>query len=283
MTRHNRWVLQTLFILTLGQGQTVLRGQDKWVLACHAYTFNAYSAVEAVEMTKQAGCSSIELIQGQVLYRTNHVSLDINAPEQAIEQFMAHCRAKQVRPISLFVFKSYGKEKARWRPLFNLGRRLGVLSLVGEPPSESLDAIEELTREFDLRFAIHNHKRDQFVPEYEYWDPLFTLSAIRQRDPRIGICLDTGHLIRSGLDPLTVLREIQPRLLALHLKDPANHSSIASDSIFGTGVGNVDQVLRILSTNGFRGHISIEYERQWTNSLPAIRKCVEFVNRHSGG
>jgi len=39
----------------------------------------------------------------------------------------------------------------------------------------------------------------------------------------------------------------------------------------------VKGVLKELKRQKFDGFISIEYEHSWTNSVPDIKQCVEFV------
>ena len=38
-----------------------------------------------------------------------------------------------------------------------------------------------------------------------------------------------------------------------------------------------------LKRQGFTGHISIEYEANWDNSVPDVKKCVEFVRDWGAG
>jgi len=42
----------------------------------------------------------------------------------------------------------------------------------------------------------------------------------------------------------------------------------------------VKTILDELTRQGFNGNISIEYESDWENNVPPIKKCVEFVSEY---
>lgn len=41
---------------------------------------------------------------------------------------------------------------------------------------------------------------------------------------------------------------------------------------------NVPAMLSILKEQGFKGYFAIEYEYNWDNSVPDIRKSIEYYN-----
>ena len=47
-------------------------------------------------------------------------------------------------------------------------------------------------------------------------------------------------------------------------------------------VGEVGRCLDELKQQGFAGNISIEYEYNWTSSVPEIKKCIDFVRDYKG-
>ena len=51
----------------------------------------------------------------------------------------------------------------------------------------------------------------------------------------------------------------------------------SSDVPLGLGVTNVKGILRELRRQKFDGNISIEYERDWENSVADIAQCVGYV------
>jgi sugar phosphate isomerase/epimerase len=110
------------------------------------------------------------------------------------------------------------------------------------------------------------------------WDPNYVLSVIKDRDRRIGSCADTGHWIRSGLNPVDCLRILKGRIISSHLKDLNEMAPGAHDVPYGTGVSDVPAILEELKAQRFAGNISIEYEYHWDNSTPEVAQCIGFVH-----
>ena len=89
---------------------------------------------------------------------------------------------------------------------FEQGKKLGTTGFTGEPMESQWAMLEKLLKEYDFTFAIHNHaigfEADYFGAPYPYGNPAETAKKLeaRHRDRRMGICFDTGHAARSGLD-----------------------------------------------------------------------------------
>ena len=109
------------------------------------------------------------------------------------------------------------------------------------------------------------------------WDPNYILSLVKDRDPRIGACADTGHWVRSGLKPVECLRILKGRIVSSHLKDLNEVDLRAHDVPYGTGVADMPGILEELKAQGFEGNLSIDYEYHWENSAPEVGQCIGFV------
>ena len=81
------------------------------------------------------------------------------------------------------------------RSKFEYCKRAGVKVIVaGDPEIKTLPRIEKFVKEYDIRFAIHNHG-----PEDKIWpSPLTVLDAVKGMDPRMGCCIDVGHTTASA-------------------------------------------------------------------------------------
>src|SRR5258705_12313956 len=97
-------------------------------------------------------------------------------------------------------------------------------------------------------------------------DPNYILSVVKDRDPRIGSCADSGHWVRSNLKPVDCLRILKGRIISSHLKDLNQMGPSSHDKPFGMGVSDVPGILEELHRQGFTGNISIEYEYNWESS-----------------
>jgi sugar phosphate isomerase/epimerase len=166
-------------------------------------------------------------------------------------------------------------EEAEARKLFAFGKRLGLYAITTES-FEAIDTIEKMVKEFDIRVGFHDHPRRPDKPNYRMWDPYFILELTKDRDQRIGACADTGHWQTSGINPLWAVKTLKGRIVSSHLKDKQDFGK-SHDVPYGTGVGQIGDILAELKAQGFEGNISIEYEYNWENSLPEVTKCVDFV------
>ncbi len=244
-------------------------------IGCQAYTFNRFSAFEAIEKTAQAGGKVIEFYPGQKLSPDQpDVRWGHDAPNGAVEAIKAKLAKHGVRAVNYGVVG--GGDEAEWRKIFEFAKKLELYAVTTENVHQ-LDMLEKLVKEFDIRLAIHNHPRRPNDPNYKVWDPNYVLSVVKDRDARIGACADTGHWVRSGLVPVECLRILEGRIVSSHLKDLNEKSPQAHDVPFGTGVSDIPAVLDELKRQGFAGNISIEYEHNWDHSVPEVAQCIGFV------
>ena len=70
------------------------------------------------------------------------------------------------------------------------------------------------------------------------------------------------------------------RIVSMHLKDLNVANKDGHDVPYGTGVSDIGAILDVLKDSRFDGNISIEYEYNWTTSVPEIAQCVDFVREH---
>jgi sugar phosphate isomerase/epimerase len=142
---------------------------------------------------------------------------------------------------------------------------------------DAIDTIEKLVKEYDILVGFHDHPKRAKNPNYRMWDPAYVLSVVKDRDPRIGSCADTGHWVRSGLKPVDCLRILKGRIISSHLKDLNEMGPDAHDVPYGTGVSDIPGILQELRNQHFTGNLSIEYEYHWESSEPEVAQCIGFV------
>lgn len=245
-----------------------------FAVGCQAWTFNRFSAFEAVEKTALAGGKVIEFYPGQKFKPdTPDVKLNHFATPEMLDQLRAHLARHGVRPVNYGVVGA--KDEAEWRKIFEFARALGLYAITTEAVDQ-LDLLEKLAKEFDIRVAIHNHPRRPNNPDYKVWDPAYVLSVVKNRDARIGVCADTGHWATSGIKPLDAVKMLKGRIISSHLKDRAVIGRQTEDVPFGAGICDIGGILRELRQQGFAGNISIEYETKWENSVPDVAQCIGF-------
>ena len=98
----------------------------------------------------------------------------------------------------------------------------------------------------------------------------------------VGACADTGHWVRSGLDPVECLKKMEGRINAFHLKDAAEKGNRKSeDAPLGEGAGSYKAVLAELKRQGYKGLTTIEYEKDGEKLQDDMVKCVQFVEEQA--
>jgi len=245
-------------------------------IGCQAYTFNQFTVFEAIEKTAQAGGSVIEFYPGQKLSKEEpNVAWDQNASAETIEKVKAKLARHKIKAVNYGVV-DVPQDEAQARKLFEFAKEMGFRAITTESVG-AMDTIEKMVKEYDVMVGFHDHPKQPGNPNYRMWDPNYVLSVVKDRDPRIGSCADTGHWVRSNLKPVECLRIHEGRIISSHLKDLNEMGPNAHDVPFGTGVSDIPALLDELKRQGFAGNLSIEYEYNWQNSTPEVAQCIGFV------
>ncbi|HTI68380.1 MAG TPA: TIM barrel protein [Candidatus Limnocylindria bacterium] len=248
------------------------------VVGCQAYTFHRFTAFEAVEKTAAAGGKAIEFYPGQSLSPDEKQTKVVPAASDETIQKLKDKAKKHGLLIVNFGVVAIPRDEAGARQVFEFGKKLGVRALTTEPSPDQLDLIEKLIKEYDLPVGIHNHPHHVEDPKYKLWDPAYVFSLVKDRDHRLGTAGDIGHWTRSGVDATAALKIFEGRVISIHLKDIVTSGKAdAPDVPLGLGVTDVKNVLRELRRQKFDGNVSIEYERDWENTVPDIAQCVGYV------
>ncbi len=245
-------------------------------IGCQAYTFNRFTVFEAIEKTALTGGKVIEFYPGQKLSKEEQdVTWDHNASAETIQKVKAKLATCNVTAVNYGVV-DIPKDEAEARKVFEFARTLGLYAITTEAV-DALDTIEKLVKEYDIKVGFHDHPKQANNPGYRMWDPHYVLSVVKDRDARIGSCADTGHWVRSGLNPVDCLRVLKGRIISSHLKDLNEMGGRAHDVPYGTGVSDLPALLNEFKAQGFAGNISIEYEYHWETSTPEVAQCIGFV------
>jgi len=254
-----------------------------FAIGCQAYSFNRYSVFEAIEKTAESGGTVIEFFPGQKLSPEEpNVKWDHNASDEVLQKVKEKLAKHNIRAVNYGVV-GIPKDEVEARKVFEFAKKLGLYAVTTES-TESIDTIEKLVKEYDIRVGYHNHPRRANNPDYRVWDPKYILSLVKDRDSRIGACADTGHWVRSGLRPIDCLKILKGHVISSHLKDLNEFGKeSAHDMPYGRGVSDVVGILNELKRQGFRGNISVEYEYNWTTSVPEIAQCIGFVHGYAAG
>jgi sugar phosphate isomerase/epimerase len=273
------WTALTLAVSIPARAETKIPDEYKtggFFIGCQAYTFNHFTVFEAIEKTEAAGGKVIEFYPGQKLSKEEpNVSWDHNASEATIQKVKEQLEKHHLRAVNYGVV-GIPQDETEARKLFKFAQTMGLRAITTESV-DAIDTIEKMVKEFDIMVGFHDHPRRENDPNYKMWDPNYILSVVKDRDPRIGSCADTGHWVRSRLKPVDCLRILKGRIISSHLKDLSEMGPETHDVPYGSGVSDIPGILQELKDQGFTGNISIEYEYHWENSSPEVGQCIGFV------
>lgn len=165
-------------------------------------------------------------------------------------------------------------DEAAIRKDFEYAKNGGFPLMVCSPAPETLDTVEKLVKEYDIKVAIHNHgPEDVWYPA-----PKDALAKVDKRDPRMGLCIDIGHSVRAGADIVQAVTLAGPRLLDLHIKDLADKSNKDSQVAVGRGVLDIPGVFRVLAKARFTGHVSLEYEINAKDPVAGMKESLAYMH-----
>jgi sugar phosphate isomerase/epimerase len=156
---------------------------------------------------------------------------------------------------------------------FEYAKNAGFPLIYTAPDPAALDTIEEMAKTHDIKVAIHNHG-----PEDKHWPrPADAYAAIKSRDKRMGLCIDVGHTLRTGTDPVQSCREFKDRLYDMHVKDLAVKTDRDSQVEVGRGVIDFPGLFRTLIEIGYQGQVGLEYEIKAKDPLPGMIESIAYM------
>ncbi|MFP4055662.1 MAG: sugar phosphate isomerase/epimerase family protein [Candidatus Brocadiia bacterium] len=225
-------------------------------LGVQSYSFRKFKFLEAVRMTSDLGLPHIEPFPGH---------FRMNSPPERLAEVQKALAASNVT-MNAYGVCGMGTDEGRNRAVFDFCKKLDISAISANPKPNSLDLLDKLVEEYDVRIAIHNHG-----PRATWRTADQMLQAIQDHHPHIGVCLDTGHLMRAGDDPVAAVGKLGQRLHGFHLKDvnEQNH-----DVVMGTGRLDFLALFRAMAEVGFQGFVSLEYEIHADDPVPGLTQSV---------
>lgn len=230
-----------------------------------SYSLREFNTLEAVRHIQGMGIHYVEMFGKH---------LETNASDDTIAETLKLLKEAEIK-LQGHGVHGFTKDHDANRKLFEFAKKAGVKVITADPAPDSFDSLDKLVEEFDIRIAIHNHG-----PEARYDKIADTVNAIKDHHKWVGACVDTGHYIRSGEDPVKAVLEFGPRCFAAHIKDEKVANTPASDNVV-IGKGHLDVVglFKALKKVEFPayGSLSLEYEANPKNPVDDMKACLEVA------
>ncbi|HLP00231.1 MAG TPA: sugar phosphate isomerase/epimerase [Fimbriimonas sp.] len=247
-----------------------------FMMSVQAWTFNRFSTFEAIEKAKQAGSSYIEMFPGQLMKQGGADRVGPDMSEAARQELAAHLAKTGVKAVA-FGVTDVPQDQAAARKLFAWAKSLGI-GIINTESTGSIDTIEVMVKEFDMKVGYHNHPKRDNDPNYKVWDPAYIYELVKNRDKRIGACADTGHWVRSKIKPIDALNTLKGRVVSSHLKDLHEFGPGGHDMPYGLGVSDVPAILAHYDKIKMSGSVSVEYEYNWDANVTDVAQCMGYVH-----
>lgn len=259
------------------QTTTKSEGRDSFRLGVAGYTFNKFNLEQALVMLKTVDVHYLCI-------KDFHLPLKSN--DEEIAAFHAKCRSYDVKGYGAGPIYMGSEEEVN--NAFAYARRVGVKTLVGVPfkmvekqagrkervsSPELLKLINQKVKEYDMKYAIHNHGPDmpELFPTAES-----AMELIKDMDPRVGLCLDIGHQLRDGKDPVEAMLEFADRVHDIHIKNVTEASKQGRSIEMPRGAIDMPAFVRALRKVHYSGVCSLEYEKDMDKPLTGIAESVGY-------
>lgn len=225
------------------------------------YTFAKIDVDQSIAMMKRTGVMNLSL---------KDFHLPLNSSDEKIRTVMDKFKNAGINIYTVGVI--YMKTKDAVDQAFAYAKKVGVNMIVGVPDYDLIDRAEEMVKSYDIKLAIHNHGPEDAL----YPGPKDVYDRIKNRDARMGLCIDIGHATRAGYLPEKAVKDFKDRLFDLHIKDVNMAAKDAKAIEIGRGVINFPEVVEALRKIKYQGVCSIEHEKDMTDPLPGIAESVGY-------
>jgi len=255
----------------LRSARAASEGKDPYAglkMGMQSYSLRGYNTKEALRHTRELGLKYWESTNGHI---------PLSTLPKTVAENKALLDEAGIKLMAYGVVDFDSKEaKARERFDFAKAYGIGVLSANPKKDKATFDLLDKLVAEYDIAIAIHNHG-----PRALYSKISDVVDIVKDRHPKIGACVDTGHYLRSDENPVEAIERLSNRLYGVHLKDVRTVDKKGKRRKIFTivGQGDLDLVgcLRVLKRLNYANCLSLEYEENEKNPLSDIAVSLEAV------
>ena len=228
------------------------------------YSFHEFARKLTIKMIGQLGVSFVSVKDFHIPYTST--------PDE-IAKIKNDFRKAGLTIVSVGNTDLKDEDPSVLRRYFEYARNCGAGMIVAAPTRRTLRAVERLAQEFDIQVAINTHGPE----DSKFPSPKVVLNAVRDMDPRMGLCMDVGHSMRTGADVVQEVANSGPRLLDVHFKDLRNRTDKQSQCDVGDGVMPVVAFFKELKRVGYKGYVNLEYEINSDNPVPGMLHSLGYM------
>ena len=245
----------------LGKSNNVYASTDPLQVGVAGYTFAKFDLDKSIAMMKRIGVYNLSL---------KEIHVPLNSSQETIDAAMAKFKEANINVYTVGVI--YMKTKEAVDQAFAYAKKVGVTMIVGAPSYDVLDYAEQKVKEYNIKLAIHNHGPEDAL----YPGPKDVYDRIKNKDPRMGLCIDIGHATRAGVAVDKAVKEYKDRLFDLHIKDVSKAEKDGKAIEIGRGVIDFPALVKSLNKIGYKGMCSIEFEKDMSDPMAGIAESIGY-------
>jgi sugar phosphate isomerase/epimerase len=234
-------------------------------LGIATYTFRNFTRAQFIPWLKQLRVVSLNCKDVK-----DHLPMDAAAEQQAQSDYRA--AGLELHAAGTIYFPKDEDDDIRAK--FEYCKRAGIKVIVaGDPAPATLPRIEKFVKEYDIKIAVHNHGPEDKI----YPSPIDVLKDIKNMDPRMGCCIDVGHCVRAGTDPVEAIHAAGARLHNMHVKDLTSFTDKESQVPVGQGKIPFREIFEALAKIKYPGWVDLEYEIHGDDPLQGVTESLAYM------
>lgn len=233
-------------------------------LGVASYSLRKFSRAQAIQMIKELGTPYVNIKEFHLLYKST--------PEEL------RAGRKEFEDAGLIItgggtISLQKDDDADIRFYFEYAKTCGMPLMVIAPTKKTMPRIEKFVKEYNIKVAVHNHgPEDKHFPS-----PYDVLEVVQNMDPRVGLCIDVGHTMRTGVDVVKSIADAGSRLLDMHVKDLRRPTDKDSQCEVGKGAMPVVAIFQQLKKMKFAGNVALEYEINAESPLVGMQESFAYM------
>jgi sugar phosphate isomerase/epimerase len=260
----SRGVGEAFAASTAGETATAAGSAAAVKLGVASYSLRKFPRARAIEMVKALRTPYINI-------KSFHLEYALPPAEIAAARREFEAAGLQIVGGGTITFSKDTDEDVR--AYFEYAKNAGMPVMVSTADPKILPRIERFAKQYDIKVAIHNHGPE----DKHYPSPYDVLKHVQGMDPRMGLCIDIGHTVRTGTDVVRAIADAGPRLLDMHAKDLRDLKVKESQCIVGEGAIPIADIFRQLQAMNYQGYVNLEYEIDADDPLPGMQRSFAYM------
>ena len=245
-------------------------------IALQCYTFKEFTFEETLMQIRGMDFDALEGTPAQKISAEYPVKISPDTMSVEDKQYL-----KKLLSDARLKFVSYGvvsaKSEADIIKYCEFAREFGIEAILTEDAVAMFPIWEKYGKVYGIKMYRHHHASDS---SNQFFDP-DVMMKFTSAYQNVMANPDNGHWSRSNINSVEGFKKLKGKIGSIHFKDQKKFGdTVDAPVVYGTGELELEKVLAELDAQGYDGYFVIEYEVDWENPLPAVRKCLEFLRNN---